>query len=77
MSWFSAAVDSRLKVAVSVIGERTDEGDVGGNNHKEGCEREFPLKNHGGDPKTQRGGGGPRPDGERGNVVPASPPREK
>lgn len=53
MSWFSAAVDSRLKVAVPVMGNSTYAANVAANTQKGHCDCMFPINTYQHDLMTQ------------------------
>jgi cephalosporin-C deacetylase-like acetyl esterase len=61
MSWFSAAVDSRLKVAVPVMGNSTYAANVAANTQKRHCDCMFPINIHQHDLMTQGALIAPRP----------------
>ena len=61
MSWFSAAVDSRLKVAVPVMGHSTYAANVAANTQKGHCDCMFPINTYQHDLMTQGALIAPRP----------------
>jgi cephalosporin-C deacetylase-like acetyl esterase len=61
MSWFSAAVDSRLKVVVPVMGNSTYAANVAANTQKGHCDCMFPINTYGHDLMTQGALIAPRP----------------
>jgi len=61
MSWFSAAVDSRLKVAVPVMGNSTYAANVAANTQKGHCDCMFPINTYQHDLMTQGALIAPRP----------------
>jgi cephalosporin-C deacetylase-like acetyl esterase len=61
MSWFSAAVDSRLKVAVPVMGNSTYAANVAANTQKGHCDCMFPINTYRHDLMTQGALIAPRP----------------
>jgi len=61
MSWFSAAVDSRLKVAVPVMGNSTYAANVAANTQKGHCDCMFPINTYAHDLMTQGALIAPRP----------------
>ncbi|MEW5977705.1 MAG: alpha/beta hydrolase [Acidobacteriota bacterium] len=61
MSWFSAAVDTRLKVAVPVMGNSTYAANVAANTQKGHCDCMFPINTYQHDLMTQGALIAPRP----------------
>jgi dienelactone hydrolase len=61
MSWFSAAVDSRLKVVVPVMGNSTYAANVAANTQKGHCDCMFPINTYQHDLMTQGALIAPRP----------------
>jgi hypothetical protein len=61
MSWFSGAVDSRLKVVVPVMGNSTYAANVAANTQKGHCDCMFPINTYGHDLMTQGALIAPRP----------------
>ena len=61
MSWFSAAVDMRLKVAVPVMGNSTYAANVAANTQKGHCDCMFPINTYQHDLMTQGALIAPRP----------------
>jgi len=61
MTWFSAAVDSRLKVAVPVMGNSTYAANVAANTQKGHCDCMFPINTYQHDLMTQGALIAPRP----------------
>jgi cephalosporin-C deacetylase-like acetyl esterase len=61
MSWFSAAVDSRLKVVVPVMGHSTYAANVAANTQKGHCDCMFPINTYQHDLMTQGALIAPRP----------------
>ena len=61
MSWFSGAVDSRLKVVVPVMGNSTYAANVAANTQKGHCDCMFPINTYRHDLMTQGALIAPRP----------------